>query len=214
MAQDSSEAAGGRAKEKVLVIGLSKTGTSSLKQMLTELGYRVCGPRKALLREVRKGNLAALDPVLDEFDAFEDWPWPLAYRHAHARYGARARFILSTRITAEKWFRSIENHGYGTSPFKSMRDSYGRYRPFGREAEFTRIYEGHNAAVRDYFAGNPGQFIELCLERGDGWEKLCGFLGRPVPDAAVPHRNRTRPEATSLDHIANRLIAPVYRLLP
>lgn len=201
-------------RDKVMVVGLSKTGTSSLKVMLTALGFRVCGPRAALLQRVRGGDFAALDPVLDAYDAFEDWPWPLAFRHAHARYGVRVKFILSTRITSDVWFRSIENHGYATSPLKSMSDAYGRYRPFGRETEFIRNYEAHNADVRDYFDGLPDQLLEFCLERSDGWAELCRFLGLDQPDAPVPHCNRTPPGRKPLNQFYNRLIAPIYCTFP
>jgi hypothetical protein len=27
------------------------------------------------------------------------------------------------------------------------------------------------------------------ITAGDGWEKLCGFLGMPVPDAPFPHEH-------------------------
>lgn len=202
------------ANEKVLVIGLSKTGTSTLNVMLSELGYRVCHQRKDLLRKVRAGNFAALDPVLDAYDAFEDWPWPLAYRHALARYGSRAKFILTTRSSAEKWFASVNNHGYRMNLFKSMKQTYGRYRPFGRSREFSQIYENHNAEVREFFASHPEQFLEFCLENGDGWQKLCDFLGKPVPGVPVPHANQTTPDLRKVQRICNEIIAPVYRLLP
>ena len=133
---------------KVFVVGLSKTGTSTLKEMLTTLGYHVCGPRKELLAQVRAGNVGAVDPTLDAYDAFEDWPWPLVYRHADEKYGAKARFILTRRKDAETWFRSVENHGLGTSPLKSMRDAYGHYRPFGRKTAFVKTYEEHRGPIR------------------------------------------------------------------
>lgn len=200
---------------KVFVVGLSKTGTSTLKEMLTTLGYHVCGPRKDLLADVRAGKVQAVDPTLDAYDAFEDWPWPLVYRYADEKYGAKARFILTRRKDADTWFRSVENHGLGTSPLKSMRDAYGHYRPFGRKAAFVKTYEEHNAAVRSYFADQPERFVEFCLEEGDGWDKLCGFLGHDAPGTAVPHRNRSTPDRKPFARLVNRLvIAPIYSRLP
>jgi len=200
---------------KVFVVGLSKTGTSTLKEMLTTLGYRVCGPKKDLLAAVRAGDIGAIDSTLDAYDAFEDWPWPLVYRYANERHGPKARFILTRRRDADTWFRSVESHGLGTSPLKSMRDAYGHYRPFGRKAAFVKTYEEHNAAVRAYFAAAPERFIEFCLEEGDGWEKLCGFLGHDSPGTAVPHRNRSTPDRKPFARLVNRLIiAPIYSRLP
>ena len=203
--------AGGR---KVFVVGLSKTGTSTMKVMLGRLGYNVCGPRKHLLKAWRDGNFSAVDDTLEAFDAFEDWPWPLVYRTASERYGDRARFILTHRSSADAWFRSIESHGYGTRALRSMKDAYGHYRPFGRKQAFVQQYNDHNDAVRAYFAGQPHRFTDFCLENGDGWQKLCAFLDHPVPEDDVPHRNRSVPGRKRLNRAYNTLIAPIYRRWP
>jgi hypothetical protein len=199
---------------KVFVIGLSKTGTTSLKDMLTTLGYRVCGPRKALLAAVRAGDKSAVHPTMDDYDAFEDWPWPLVYPEAYARYGDDARFILTVRRDEEAWFRSIEQHGYGTSLLKSMKDAYGYYRPFGQKSEFLSIYRSHNEKSRAFFADKPGIFAEFCLENGDSWEKLCALIGHPVPvGTPTPHRNKTTPQKKRLTRALNAIIAPLYARL-
>lgn len=198
---------------KVMVIGLSKTGTSSLNRMLTALGYRVCGPRKDVLARVRNGEMSAVDELLESYDAFEDWPWPLTYRYVLERYGKRVKFILSLRSTTDKWLASITAHGFRTSVRKSMKLSYGHYRPFGREEEFRAIYECHNEEVRRFFAQHPGQLIEVCLENGDGWEKLCGFLEDPVPSLPVPHVARSVDQGKRFTVMLNSMIAPFYSRL-
>ncbi|GAA5067914.1 hypothetical protein N0B44_02365 [Roseibacterium beibuensis] len=201
--------------EKVFVIGLSKTGTTTMKDMLTTLGYRVRGPSKTLLAAIRAGDMDAALPVMEAYDAFEDWPWPLVYRKAYEVYGDRARFVLTVRRDEDTWFRSIEQHGYGTSPLKSMKDAYGHYRPFGRKAEFTALYRDHTAAARAFFADKPGLFMEFCLEHGDSWDKLCPFLGHPVPTGEpTPHRNKTAKGKRALNRKLNALIAPIYARLP
>lgn len=200
--------------QKVFVIGLSKTGTSTLKSMLSTLGYRVCGPRKDLLAAVRRGQISSIDETLAAYSAFEDWPWPLVYRYVFEKYRSNAFFILTVRQDEEAWFQSIENHGYGTRIFRSMTDAYGYYRPFGRRAEFCQIYNGHNQEARDFFACHPSQFIEFCLEKGDGWEKLCQFLGHPIPHVSVPHRNKTALRRKPMSRFLNSMIAPIYSRLP
>ncbi|KAJ4420400.1 hypothetical protein N0V82_004389 [Gnomoniopsis sp. IMI 355080] len=47
------------------------------------------------------------------------------------------------------------------------------------------IYKAHYAEVRA--KANPGQLLEYKL--GDGWEPLCEFLGKPVPDMPFPNVN-------------------------
>lgn len=178
------------------------------------LGYRVCGPRKALLADVRAGKLDTVLDVMTQYDAFEDWPWPLVYREAYETYGDAARFILTVRKDEDTWFRSIEQHGYGTDPMKSMKSSYGYYRPFGRKNEFVEIYREHNAAVRDYFADKPHVFTEFCLEKGDSWERLCNLLGQVAPhDQPTPHSNRTVAGRKAMNQILNKAIELIYSRL-
>ncbi len=179
------------------------------------LGYRVCGPRKSLLTDVRAGNLDAVLNVMTQHDAFEDWPWPLVYRQAYETYGEAARFILTVRKDEDAWFRSIEQHGYGTDPLKSMKTAYGYYRPFGRKKEFVEIYREHNAAVRAYFADKPHVFTEFCLEKGDGWEKLCNLLGQVAPiGQPTPHSNKTIAGRKVMNRMLNKTIALIYSRLP
>jgi hypothetical protein len=198
---------------KAVVIGLSKTGTSTLHHMLAALGYRVCGPRKDLLARVRRGEISAVDETLAAFDAFEDWPWPLTYRHVVERYGSSAKFILSVRASTDKWLASVMAHSFRTDPTKSMRLAYNYYRPFGREHKFRELYEQHNDEVRRFFADRPDQLMEFCLENGDGWDKLCSYLNEPVPALPVPHANRTADQQKRLNVILNGIIAPIYSRL-
>lgn len=47
------------------------------------------------------------------------------------------------------------------------------------------IYKAHYAEVRA--KAKPGQLLEYKL--GDGWEPLCAFLGKPIPDQPFPNVN-------------------------
>ena len=40
----------------------------------------------------------------------------------------------------------------------------------------------------------PGDFLVINIPAGEGWDKLCPFLGLPVPDAPFPLKNRLAPE--------------------
>ena len=46
-------------------------------------------------------------------------------------------------------------------------------------------YEAHNARVRSLAAGR--EFLEFQVQ--NGWEPLCKFLGKPVPQKAFPRVN-------------------------
>ena len=187
-------------RRKVFGIGLNKTGTSTLGACLATLGYRHQSYSSSALKAFVEGQIGEIVAMTAGFDSCEDWPWPLVWRDIHAHYGDEARFILTRRSSAEIWIESLKRHSLNTHPTRAMRPIiYGHYYPHGYEAEHMAAYERHNQAVRDFFAREaPHALLELCWEAGDGWEKLCAFLGHPVPDTPLPH---VRPLTSGVDAV-------------
>jgi hypothetical protein len=105
-----------------------------------------------------------------------------------------SRFVLTVRKDTQTWLRSFQGHH--AREFGHRLDDEGRA-PDGSTVpvwpDGVRGYERHNDAVRAYFRDRPRDLLEISWERGDGWEKLCGFLRVPVPPVPVPHENRTGP---------------------
>ena len=58
---------------------------------------------------------------------------------------------------------------------------------FEDRAHAIGIFERHNAEVQRLV---PPERL-LVYEVAEGWEPLCEFLGRPVPDAVFPRVNST-----------------------
>lgn len=56
-------------------------------------------------------------------------------------------------------------------------------------AQALKRYLGHNHQVVTTVP--PERLLVMDIAAGDGWEKLCPFLGREVPDAPFPWRNRS-----------------------
>ena len=67
---------------KVFCVGLQKTGTSSVRDALAGLGYRVAGVfgRDVKLDELRATFVERGLKIAAEHDAVEDMTWPLMYR--------------------------------------------------------------------------------------------------------------------------------------
>jgi hypothetical protein len=201
---------------KVFGIGLSKTGTSSLQAALEVLGYRVSGPnRKPLLKQVRSGNLPGVFAQTEQDDAFCDFPYPLIFRELHRHYGREAKFVLTTRRSAEVWYDSLCEHARTSRLFGGQRLTYGFYRPFGRKRQYTALYEKHNETVRTYFRANDAAdlLLEVCWDTGDGWALLCPFLGAPVPDRPFPHRNKADKRRHPARRVINGVVEPLYALV-
>ena len=41
-----------------------------------------------------------------------------------------------------------------------------------------------------YFRERPQDLLVLDFAKGDGWEKLCRFLGADIPESEFPHANK------------------------
>jgi hypothetical protein len=54
---------------------------------------------------------------------------------------------------------------------------------------FLYVYDTHVRNVKHYFRHRPEDLLVLDICGGDGWEKLCNFLGLSIPEARFPHAN-------------------------
>ena len=173
--------------QKVFCIGFHKTGTTSLHEALTILGYRVCSVRKDLVGAIIRGDSAAIQRVVESYDAFEDNPWPLLYQVLD-RGIPDARFILTLR-DVEAWYQSALAH-FGSRETDMRRLIYGADRgaPADHEEAYKRRYTEHYRQVRAHFSGRDN-LLEFDVFGGDGWTELCGFLGHRHPTVPFPHAN-------------------------
>lgn len=176
---------------KVFGIGLNKTGTTTLGQCGRILGFRCLGCDKELLKQVvRDRDLVQLQDRVRQFGWFEDWPWPLVYKELDHLF-PESKFILTVRQSEDVWLDSLKRHSMRTHPVNHCRKlAYGFDYPHGYERQHVEFYRQHNKSVRDYFKGRENDFLEICWENGDGFEKICHFLGCDIPDTPVPHANR------------------------
>ncbi len=179
---------------KVFCIGFHKTGTTSLKMALMELGYRVTGPFARRDRNIGETVEAKAREIIAEYAAFQDNPWPIIYRFLDREYPG-SKFILSLRPT-DKWIASVVDHfGNSAPPMREWIYGPGKGNPVGNEDVYVERYERHNREVLDYFKDRPGDIITFDISAGDGWEKLCAFLGHPVPNTPFPWKNSKQTRA-------------------
>jgi len=194
---------------KVFGIGLNKTGTTTLGECGKILGYRCTSCDRALLKEVvLKNDFTLIKNTVDQFDLFEDWPWPLIYRELDQMYPG-SKFILTTRKSEDVWIDSIKSYSMKTSPIKHCRKlAYGFSFPHKHEQQYLDFYRKHNDNVRDYFSGRSSDFIELCWENGDDFEKLSNFLECNNPEVPLPHANKGIDNQVSKSRLfMNRLLS-------
>jgi hypothetical protein len=182
---------------KVFGIGLSKTGTTSLGLALKRLGIKTIDyPHDpTTLRELEQGNFRL--SVLEQYQAVTDTPVAIYYAQLDKLFPG-SRFILTVR-EKDSWLRSVEEHWKFSEewaqrhlPFRRFTyfihaAVYGTY-AFERE-RFSFVYDQHVHNVIEYFRDRPEDLLVLDVCRGDGYGKLCRFLGFPVVDEPFPRAN-------------------------
>jgi hypothetical protein len=184
--------------------GWSRTGTTSLQAALDVFGMRTfeIGDVFADLDRAALFTEALDDPGFDwerlfaGFDAAADQPAHVFWRELAAFY-PDAKVVLTVRDAAE-WYASYRATIWGPTIGRAPADERWREmvrrvlveRAYGGEPtdrdHVIATYERHNDDVRSAFG--PDRL--LVLDLAEGWEPLCRFLGRPVPDAPFPHLNR------------------------
>jgi len=159
-------------------IGLGRTGTNSLCEALRLLGYERVEHNPPFER------LASLDGGADNgvllFYKYLDYKFP------------NSKFVLMLR-PLEDWLHSME-FAASRYPVLSNDDDLAIMRrmqlyesvTFERE-KFVRAYHRHHDDVRRYFLKRPDDLLEMSLVGGEGWDKLCPFLGLEQPSAPFPH---------------------------
>ncbi len=169
---------------KIFGLGLSKTGTTSLAKALELLGFRV-DHRGRVFVDRPPEQLLDLDGATDELAT--------CYALLDQRYPG-AKFILTVR-ELDGWLKSCSHHFRqplepGTWGTEQIERLYGTtvFDP----QKFAEGYGRHQQAVLDYFRDRPADLLVIDISAGEGWERLCPFLGRPIPKQPFPRENVSR----------------------
>ena len=174
-------------EQKVFCIGFQKTGTTSLGEALGLLGYSVTGPNFLTNQDLENQVYDLALAITEKYDAFQDNPWPLLYKEMDQKFPG-SKFILTQR-PVDKWIDSVVRH-FGSRETAMRRWIYDAGCPEGNEDTYTERYERHNREVLEHFADRPDDLLVFNVTAGDGWDILCPFLDKPVPDVEFPHSNK------------------------
>jgi Sulfotransferase domain len=192
---------------EIIGAGVGRTGTTSLKLALEQLGFGPClhmtelithPEQGALWRKVAEGG-RDWDGVFAGYRSTTDYPGCLFWRELAAYYPA-AKVILTVR-DPEAWFQSTQATIFAP----------GRPEPppeFPMSAAFTLIHSlhrdthDHDAMLADFARHNAAVIGAIPKNRllvydvAEGWAPLATFLGVPVPEAPFPRAN-TRDDFTA-----------------
>jgi len=197
---------------KIIGAGFGRTGTSSVKVALDELGFGPCHHMTELFDQPERAALweaaAASQPVdwnelLAGYRSTVDWPACTVYAQIMEAY-PEALVLLTVR-DPERWYQSCRDTIYrssasraespdadGPDPVAHMIDTIIWQGTFGGAFEDMQraisIFERHNQKVQERV---PSDRL-LVYEVKQGWEPLCRFLGVEAPAGTpFPHLNDT-----------------------
>ena len=193
-------------KVRCIGVGISKTGTTSLGDALRLLGFRVEGYHPELLKQCANGSRAAALEHAEDYEGFEDFPWPLLYEEMAERF-PEARFVLTLRKDVSTWHRSVVAHVQRKPrSLWAWELVYGSADPVVDRARYVDYYESHAERVRSFFQRRaPERLLTVCWEHGDGWDELCAYLGMERPAAPFPHSNAAPRNPSLIERVRRRL---------
>ncbi|MFK7757105.1 MAG: sulfotransferase family protein [Flavobacteriales bacterium] len=182
-------------KRKGLIVGVGfqKTGTSSLREALKVLGFRVKDMSSKVLFPILRGNYAKAVGMLKNYDAVEDTPWYIIYKEIDELV-PNSKFVLTIR-DEEAWYKSVKKHiGDLRAPHHEWIYGRGKGLPKDDKENTINVYNKHNEQVKEYFKNRPNDLLIIDFTKGEKWDKLCAFLDLEVPNEPFPHYNNTSAE--------------------
>jgi len=196
---------------KVIGAGFGRTGTTSLKAALEQLGFVRCyhmqevlkNPKDAVIwQDAVDGEAVDWPHLLKGYQATVDWPGCTFYQELMEVY-PDAKVLLSVR-DPERWYQSARDTIYRarTTLFlqllrmmlPAVRHTYNMIEHiwagtfenrFDDKAFAIDVFNRHNEAVKAYV---PADRL-LVFDVREGWGPLCNFLGVDIPNAPFPHLN-------------------------
>jgi hypothetical protein len=189
---------------KVFGIGLSGTGTSSLNNALHLLGIKTVHDPTDLETITRLANGLIADlPLLEKYDGITDIQTVPFYPQFDEEYPG-SKFILTSR-NVEQWLPSVAAKiiGGGEVRLRQLKEDnltkrhYIRAAVYGviqyNESVFRHKLRIHHAAVLDYFKDRDNLLV-MDITAGQGWDVLCPFLGKEIPNVSFPFKNARNKE--------------------
>lgn len=205
---------------EVIGAGFGRTGTASLKQALEQLGYDRCYHMVELIQNpdglqhwvnAEKALQVDWDRLFEDYRAIVDFPGSVYYKELLAHY-PNAKVILTVR-DPEKWYESVNatirhvNPGIATRlklifslPFSSTARKQARIFQHNDRVIWKKFFqnkfedkdfaiEHFNRHIEEVKSHVPAEQL-LVFDSKDGWEPICTFLGKEIPQTPYPSTNK------------------------
>lgn len=175
---------------KIIVVGLPKTGTSTLAVMLRMLNYKVTGPNIDYI----KGDHTFLNAKYSEYNGFQDYPW--CFEWETFVKDPQAKFIVLKR-DKESWYKSFYE-SYGGKEHRYLSYSFINISKLPEnKIKFLNYFDSYYDNVNSYIKKEPSRFLEVSIDSFE-WSQLCDFLDEDLPKNVFgkaikkPHVNKKK----------------------
>ncbi len=191
---------------EVIGAGVGRTGTHSLKLALETLGLGPCHHMEEVIRNApvqvplwssAVGGNADWNAAYEGYQSAVDWPTAAFWRELSGIH-PDAKFILTVR-DPERWYESftgtifqllatIEQAPEEVRSFLEMGKGVTHRSGFSVGMSKEQLIDAFNDHCNSVREAIPSERL-LVYEVKQGWEPLCEFLEKPVPDAPFPRTN-------------------------
>ncbi|KAI3529553.1 hypothetical protein CSPX01_15451 [Colletotrichum filicis] len=184
---------------EVLALGMSKTGTSSMQRALIILGYN-----DVYYGFIMVSNICEVEMWMEGMHAKQN---PKSGQQPFGRTEFDQLLVVLVESDIESWYKSFDEsivtvafnpvwrflswlRAKYVAEIDDITFTWLKY-TFGAETR-KEVPEKAHDGYRNHYATirretPPDRLLNLHLK--DGWEPLCAFLGKPIPDVPFPHIN-------------------------
>jgi hypothetical protein len=197
---------------EVIGPGFGRTGTASLKIALEMLGLGPChhmhdvvgsADQRGYWRALAAGRPMDWDQVFAGYRSQVDWPGAHPWRELAAAY-PEAKVVLSIR-PEESWWKSFSatigalmTMDRTATPLPpqildmlEITDELIVRQTFACRADDREgVLAAYRKRIQDVREAIAPERL-LVFDVSEGWEPLCRFLNKPIPDTPFPHSNTT-----------------------
>jgi hypothetical protein len=185
--------------DKVFIIGLNKTGTTTLEWALKTLGYNVkpYSDLEVIRLHKAKNKTKIIKNMTKNYNAFQDLPWCSYWENVYNIY-PNAKYILTERTDVNKWLKSLINHTLRVTAskhnsydaLKTNKLTYGYRYPGFHKNEFKKFYRKHNTSIKRFFSDKDNLLVFNLKHVTNKWGYLCNFLDKEIPEYSFPYANK------------------------
>ena len=192
--------------DRVFNVGLGRTGTSSLADALTQLGYKVW--HGTYYKNLKDDYFTKFNALTDTH-VFGDNRPDMDFKKVFYKY-PNTKFILTYRNNLDKWYNSVKKTEKNHSSFVNWKEIWtgrilgGDYKtkyginPINNKPneptkkDYIDEYIRYNEEVVDFFSKvSPNSLLMFNVIDGkDGYEELCEFLEKPIPKNRIGVKKR------------------------